>query len=1016
MPSDKRHPAENDPPVARRARRADLQEEPLNTEAGTSSAASSAKEPEAGEGASLPFPVVGIGASAGGLEALEAFFTALPEDSGLAIVVVTHTDPEKASLLPDIIERHTAVAVRRIEDGMPAAPNAIYLPPSSRDVVLEGGAFRLKNRPARNEMHMPVDLFLKSLAQERGERAACVILSGTGTDGTYGLRALKERSGLAVVQDPESCRHTGMPNSAIDTGLADLVTTAEKMPGRLIDYFRHPADELPVSDKKEAPKAERIDPVLGFLASRTRHDFSLYKTSTLQRRIARRMSVTRASSVSDYLKLLHRDRQESQALFQDLLIGVTNFFRDPEAFGFLKDKVLPELFKRTASEGRVRVWVPGCATGEEVYSVAIVLQEYSEENNSPRELQLFGTDIDPRAIQKARAGRYPKNIAADVGSQRLDRFFRPGENGYRIKREIREPVVFAEQNVLRDPPFSDLDLLVCRNLLIYLQNEAQDRLIPLFHHVLRAKGILFLGNSESIGRFSQLFEPISKSYSIFRKREHTLQTPVHFPTGKIDQSALKAPEDSDGEEPSEKASTNMEQAVEKILMHNFMPACAVVGLNGDVVFTRGRTGDYLELAEGRPNLNIADMAREGLRFPLVAAMRRARESDEWVDEQGLRVKSNGDYRWVDLKVRRFAQAPLKDHLVVVLQTRPPEKEGDKEAAGRLGNDEDNADRIKELENELLRLRQEYRSAREELETSNEELRSSNEELQSSNEELQSTNEELESSREELHSLNEELNTVNDELNQKIDELRGAYQAVTETLDATRIAMIFLDRELRVARFTQEATDIVKLIDSDVGRPLEHIADRLEDARLAERAARVLDSLAPEETEVRTKDGHWYRLNTMVHRRDGHRIEGIVFTFVDIDQQKEAQEKVAAQARRFAESIVATIREALLVLDDELHVLTANRSFYTTFRADPKDTEGNSLFALGNGQWDIPELRRILEKVVGDRKTFENYQVALAFPNVGEKVMRLNARHLQEEDPEQNKVLLAIEDITDRADR
>ncbi len=1016
MPSDKRHPAEKDEPVGSRARRADLQEEPSNTEAGTGNAAPAAKGPAAEEGASLPFPVVGIGASAGGLEALEAFFKALPEDSGMAIVVVTHTDPQKASLLPDIIERHTTVTVKRIEDGMPARPDAIFLPPSDKDVVLEGETLRLRDRPARDELHMPVDLFLKSIAGERGERAAGVILSGTGTDGSYGLHAIKENAGLAIAQDPAAAKHSGMPRSAIETGLVDIVTTAEAMPGRMVAYFRHPAPGLSAAAEKSAPRTERIDSILSFLARHTRHDFSLYKPSTLERRIARRMTVTQSSNVTDYVKRLQEDHAESRALFQDLLIGVTNFFRDPEAFAFLKEKILPGMFARTQDNGHLRVWVAGCATGEEVYSIAILFQEYMAENQSPRELQIFGTDIDPRAIEKARLGRYPKNIATDVGSERLERFFSKGDNHYRVTREVREPVIFAEQNVLRDPPFSDLDLLVCRNLLIYLRTEAQDRVIPLFHHVLRKDGILFLGNSESIGRFSQLFESLSKSYSIFRKREQALGTPVHFPTGKIDPSKLHEPKDAEEETPSEKPPPSLHQAVETLLLQTFTPACAVVNLEGDVVFTRGRTGDYLELAQGRPNLNIADMAREGLRFPLIAALRKAREREGWVQETGLRVPTNGDHRWVDLKVRRFTRAPLKDHLVVVMETgREPGKTPPREGGATTPEDL-KAGRIQELEQELLRLRQEYRSAREELETSNEELRSSNEELQSSNEELQSTNEELESSREELHSLNEELNTVNDELNNKITELQHAFQAVTETLDSTRIAMVFLDRELRVTRFTQEATGLVNLIDSDVGRPLEHIADNLKGARLTAKARRVLDTLEPHETEIETTDGHWYRMNVLVHRREQHRIEGVVITFVNIDAQKAAQEKVAAQARQFTESIVATVREALLVLDDELRVLTANRSFYETFRADPQGTEGKTLFELGDGQWEIPELRGMLEKVVADHQTFEGYRVAHTFPTIGEKVIRLNARHLREEDPEQNKVLLAIEDVTERADR
>ncbi len=1033
MPADKKknRPVKSKA-VGREARKTDPKEAPTASQHPAESGASSdegspekretrpapdaAAAPGEGERAVDAFPIVGIGASAGGLEALEAFFKAMPTDSGMAFVVVTHMVEDRTSLLPDIIRRQAALAVKDIEDGMPAAPDAIYMPPSDRDVVLAGETFRLQKRPARHELHMPVDLFLRSLAGQRGARAAGVIMSGTGTDGTYGLRAVKERGGLTMAQDPEAAKHAGMPRSAIDMGLVDIVAPAGAMPGRLIDYFRHPITAVPAEAEKEkaAPKIERIDSILSFLTRRTRHDFSLYKTSTLERRIARRMTVTRSRNIADYLERLQQDQTEIRALFQDLLIGVTNFFRDPEAFAFLKDNILPGIFKR--ADSRLRVWAPGCATGEEVYSIAILLQEVLAENEGVRELQIFGTDIDPQAIEKARRGRYPKSIAADVGSERLQRFFTEEKDHYRIKREVREPVIFAEQNVLRDPPFSDLDLLVCRNLLIYLKPEAQERVIPLFHHVLRQDGILFLGNSESIGRFSQLFEPLSKSYSIFRKREYSFGTRVDFPTGQIDPSKLHVAEDPAEEEDRAKPVLSLDRAVEHILLQTFTPACAVVNPNGDVVFTRGRTGDYLELAQGRPNLNIADMAREGLRFPLIAALRKTRESEGWVEEKGLRIKTSGEHQWVDLRVRRFTRPPLKNHLMVIMEPGgSPVPPAPGEADGDRGSDP-KAERIRELEQELLRLRQEYRSAREELETTNEELRSSNEELQSSNEELQSTNEELESSREELHSLNEELSTVNDELNHKIAELQDAFQAVTNTLDSTRIAMVFLDRELNVVRFTQATGGLINLIDSDLGRPLGHIADILDGVKLAKTAAQVLDTLQPHEAEVRTQDGHWFRMNIMVFRRNQHRIEGIVITFVNIDAQKAAQEKITEGYRRFAGDIVATVREALLVLDDDMQVLTANRSFYRMFRVDLKDTESRSLFELGNRQWDIPGLRDLLGAVAAEHKTFDGYQIAHDFPGVGRKVLRLNARHLREDESGANRILLAIEDVTEKEGR
>ncbi|MGA8018717.1 MAG: CheR family methyltransferase [Desulfobacterales bacterium] len=966
------------------------------------------------------FPIVGIGASAGGLEALEAFFENLPEESGMAFVVITHTDPNHTSLLPDILKRKTkkAVEVKLIEDAMPVEPNCVFLPPSDRDPFIGDETFHLRERPVREEMHMPVDLFFKSLSEARGERAGCVILSGTGSDGTYGLRAIKEKSGIVVVQEPASARHTGMPASAIDTGLADFVITPAEMAGRLIEYFKHPVEITPAPDNKNKKETDPLKRILALLANRTRHDFNLYKDGTLTRRIARRIAVTRSRNASEYLQTLYRDDGEVRALFQDLLIGVTSFFRDPEAFAHLQERALPEMFSKKKAGETLRAWMPGCSSGEETYSVAIILKEYMEENGVIKGMQIFGTDIDPLAIEKARTATYIRNIAADVDAERLKRFFDKVGDRYRVRREIRESVVFAEQNLLRDPPFSDLDLLVCRNLLIYLKPEAQERLVPLFHYTLKKHGILFLGNSESIGRFPELFEPLSRQYSIFRKRETAIHPQVRFPAGKTAPTVQDIEKADEGEGPAG-AHISQEKAVEDLLLKEFAPACVIVNKSGEILYTRGRTGKYLELAPGRPFLNVADMAREGLRFSLMSALRRAGDEKGPAYHKGLQVKTNGEHQWVDLTVLRFNRPPFGEAFIVALEEREaPVKRIEAPEPGKTEALEE--DRLGELTRELTRTQQEYRGAMEELETSNEELRSTNEEMQSANEELQSTNEELESSREELQSLNEELNTVNSELQVKIRELDDSYQAVTDALDSTLIAMVFLDENLRVVRFTKAVNRLINLIDSDVGRPLEHISDNLDVEDLSEKAAGVLKSLIPFESEVTTDDGHWYHMNIMVHRREEHLIEGVVLTFANIDAQKRAQQEIEAMksreaqsAKRFAESIVETVGEALLVLDEQMRVVTANRRFFDHFDTNREETEGKSLFELGNGQWNIPELRRLLQETAGHQKAFEDYPIEHRFPKIGLKKMLLNGRHLREEDPSQNKILLVIEDVTDR---
>jgi len=994
--------------------KSDAVDEKSGGEAETELSDASVEEP-----AAKPFPVVGIGASAGGIEALESFFENVPKKNGLAFVVITHTDPKHQSLLPSIIDRKTGASVKLVKEGMPVEPDTVYLPPSDRDPVIENDTFHLKKRPARQALHMPVDQFFRSLAALRGDRAGCVILSGTGTDGTHGLRAIKEKSGLGMVQKPETARHTGMPTSAIDTGLVDYILPPAEMPRQLIEYFEQapalrPAPEKPVKKKKKA--SEPLNQILALLANRTRHDFTSYKNGTLSRRISRRIAVTHCKDASEYLKLLHRDNGEVRSLFQDLLIGVTNFFRDPDAWAFLKSQVMKELALDNERNRSLRVWVPGCATGEEAFSAAIIFKECLEENNVSRDMQIFGTDIDPKAIEKARNGKYLPNIAADVDAERLRRFFVKEGDRYRVKREIREPVIFAEQNILRDPPFSDLDLLICRNLLIYLKTDAQSRLIPLFHYTLRKNGILFLGESETIGRYADLFTPMSKTHSIFRKNETHVRPQVQFPTGKIDASEGIS-EEFKKATPADKQ-PDMEQAVRSVLLEEFTPPAVVVSKSGEILYTQGRTGKYLELSGGKPKLDIADMAREGLRFSLLSAIRCARKEATTIREEGLRVKTNGGYQWIDLVVQSFERPPLKDAMMVVFEELPspketakvPEKEGQASAQ----------DRVEELEQELVRVRQDYRSTMEELETSNEELRSSNEEMQSSNEELQSTNEELESSREELQSLNEELSTVNNELQSKMEEVEEANAAITHVLNSTHIALIFLDGELRVRRFTDEAARLVNLIETDVGRPLGHISNKLVQAGLSEKAGQVLKSLVPIEEEVKTEDGHWYRMNIMVYRKEKRVIEGVVLTFVNIDKQKKVQQQIEEEAKknlqsakRFAESIVDTVRESLLVLDEDLRVVTANRRYYENFQTDPNKTEGRLLFDLGDGQFDIPELHHLLKKICEEQESFGDYEVEHMFPKIGAKKMLLNGRHLEEEDRSLNKILLAIEDVTEK---
>ena len=963
------------------------------------------------------FPVVGIGASAGGLEALETFFGEVPKDSGLAFVVVTHTDPDRASMLPELIKKKSTIPVRLIEDGMTAEPNTVYVPPSDRDPFLDDGVFHLKDRPGKPGLHMPVDLFLKHLAEDRGQLSACVILSGTGTDGTQGLRLVKEKAGFVIAQSEESARHAGMPKSAKQTGLVDAVLAPDEMPRRLIEYFKEPAVIGAKPQGGETAEGEPLSRILSFLASRTRHDFSLYKENTLVRRIERRMTITQSRNASDYVKLLRENTEEVRALFQDLLIGVTSFFRDSKAFSFLQKEVVPRLISQSEHK-ELRVWVPGCATGEEAYSVAIVVKECLEESEDFRDFQVFGTDIDPQAIDQARSGSYVQNIVTDVSPRRLERFFSKQDSTYRIKNEIREQIVFAEQNVLEDPPFSNVDLVVCRNLLIYLKPQAQDRLIPLFHYALRDSGVLFLGTSEGVGAHVRLFEPLSKQYSVYQKKDNVISPRVEFPTGT---RKLQGEEVWPHPKESPETKHSLGQAAERVLMEEYTPPSVVVNEGGDILHFHGRTGIYLEPAPGSPTTQITDMARPGLRVPLLSALRRARDGEGDVRESNVQVKTNGEYKRIDLEVKSFNQSPLKGCRMVIFHERPDASEPEQKQAEPSPAEQEDGERTAELEQELMRVKEDYRSAMEELQTSNEELRSTNEEMQSSNEELQSTNEELESSREELQSLNEELNTVNSELHSKMGELKEAYEAISSVLNSTRIAIIFLDEALCVERFTPEAGNLLNLIESDVGRPFKHISHNLKYEDLSATANGVLKNLSSVNEEVQTNEGNWYRMRIMLYRPTENVIEGVVLTFINIDVEKRAQKRVeemsaraVASAKRFARNIVDTVRESLLVLDSRMRVVTANRSFYATFKTDAGAIEGASLFELGNGQWDIPELKALLERVVSEDEAFEGYLVEHRFSEIGLKRMMLNARMLREEQKEKARILLAIEDVTEKS--
>jgi two-component system, chemotaxis family, CheB/CheR fusion protein len=887
------------------------------------------------------FPVVGIGASAGGLAAFEAFFSAMPTDidPGMAFVLVQHLAPDHKSILSDLVKRYTRMQVFEVADGMRVAPNCAYIIPPNRDMAFLDGTLQLLEPAAPRGQRLPIDFFFRSLAQDQHERAICIVLSGTGSDGTLGVRAVKGEGGMAMAQSPESTEYDGMPRSAIGTGLVDYVLPPAEMPAQLMSYVAHAFGRGPRPLSPSVPKAEdALKKILVLLRAQTGHDFSLYKENTVIRRVERRMAVHQIERLDGYIRYLQQDAAEVGALFRDLLIGVTSFFRDAEAFAALQEQAIPRLFARQPSGEVIRVWVPGCSTGEEAYSIAILLQERMQALKRTYRVQVFATDIDSQAIERARAGFYPASIAADVSPERLARFFsqEPDSGTYRIQKAIRDLLVFSEQDVIKDPPFSRLDLISCRNLLIYMGGQLQQRLIPLFHYALNPDGVLFLGTSETVGDFADLFATLDRKWKIYQRKPETQGARRSALAELIPARTERGAPRRRHPHASAESAPQLRELTERALLQLYAPAGALVNEQGDILYLQGRTGQYLEPAPGEAGLNVLKMAREGLRPGLTAALRKAVAQQETVNFPGLRVKTNGDFTDLSLTVRPIAPGREESargglFLVVFEQTQPagsarPEARAAANTvddAVRPGGDAEA--RIAALQQEL-RAREEYlQSATEELETSNEELKSSNEEMQSINEELQSTNEELETSREELQSVNEELATVNAELQQKVTDLSRANNDMSNLLASTGIGTVFVDHQLRILRFTPAITQVINLILTDVGRPLGHIVSNLVGYdRLVADVQGVLDSLTPREVEVQTTAGAWLLLRIRPYRTSENVIEGAVITFVDITEMKRAQAALreTAALRRLA-VVVRDAHDAITVRDLEGRILAWN---------------------------------------------------------------------------------------------
>ena len=959
-------------------------------------------EPLSQVAAHIDFPVVGLGASAGGLDAFKKLFDALPATCGMAFVLIQHLDPKHQSLMADLLATHTSLKVLQAEHGMPVERDHVYLIPPGRYLAIEDGSLRLSIPPDRHGARMPFDFFLRSLAGECGNRAICAVLSGSGSDGSLGLKAVKEKGGLVIVQDPEDAAFDGMPRSAIMTGDADFILSVAKIPAALIGYVGEAY--LTTPRKAVAPPdavGEALPEVIDLLAAQTTQDFSLYKQGTLRRRIERRMAMAGIPSGAKYLQTLREDAGELTQLAKDLLINVTHFFRDPGAFDELAVNIIPELVQRQTLDRPLRIWVPGCSTGEEAYSITMLFLEQIAAAKRNIKLQVFASDVDADCVAVARNGIYPDSIEADVSPTRLARFFTRHDHGYQVVRELRESVVFTRQNLLSDPPYSRLDLISCRNLLIYLNSEAQHKILSLFHFALLEAGVLFLGSSETVATSTERFEPISKKYRIYRHVSRSQPGEVAFPQGVRDAGRVASNSQS---LPSVSRRLGFGELSQRTLLDAYAPASVLINARNEALYYSGASDRYLKLATGEDTRDVLTLAREGLRAKLRTAIQRAQKDNTSITVTGAHVSRDGSPVGVSMTVIPLEGDGAGLFLVSFWDeaVRQPKRQSHVEVTTDLP-------RVAELEQELESTRADLHSAIRDLELANEEQKTVNEEAMSVNEEFQSTNEELETSKEELQSLNEELSALNSQLQETVEQQRATSNDLQNILTSTDMATLFLDMSFNIRFFTPAARSLFNVIASDVGRPLADFTRRFVDPDLIADARSVLANRAPIQREIKTDDGRWFKRRMLPYLGDHNAVNGVVMTFAGISEGKANEHEIEA-ARAYLDSIIATIRQPLVVLDEELRVVSASSSFYREVSVSSEDLVGKKLLAAVK-PLDVSTFRKLLSSIQADGMPINDQEVEIEMPMTGRRLVSLSGRVIEEEDKTRRKILLTFVDIT-----
>jgi two-component system, chemotaxis family, CheB/CheR fusion protein len=953
----------------------------------------------------LSFPVVAIGASAGGLAAFNALLHALPPRSGMAFVLIQHLEPSHESALTSLLAKATGMPVVEVSDGMPVEPDHVYVIPPNRNMTIHAGLLLLAPRSEHSGPQHPIDDFSVALAEEQGSGSIGVVLSGTGSDGTYGLRAIKAAGGVTFAQDPKTAQWPTMPANAIAAGSVDFVLSTTRIAAELARIARHPY----IAEAKEIPDGADLDKICLIVGNTVGVDFRQYKRPTVRRRIARRMALQKIASMSKYLQILKQNPDEAKALAEDIFIHVTSFFRDPDCFEALKKQVLAKLRVNASPGDPIRIWVPGCSTGEEVYSIAMLLMEELGDRGGRTGVQFFGTDIEQRAVDHARAGIYSESVVAAVSPARRKRFFTRTDGSYRIQKAIRDLCVFAKHNLAKDPPFSRLDLISCRNVLIYMSPVLQNRILSIFQYALKPGGVLFLGNSESIGEYSNAFSVDDLKHRIFQRkltapRFHEFRAgPEHYQ--ELESTALKT---------SLPATVDYRREAEEVLLEHYSPSALIVDQNLHILHFQGDISPYLAPATGQPSFHLLKMLRPELVVDVRTAIQKVRKEGTTVRKDPVRFEHRGQRAAARIEVRpiRIGGNGRQDLMVVFqpldIASQDESRNGRREAKLPGAADRRSAAKAEKLERELAATREHLRSLISDHEAANEEMKAANEEILSSNEELQSTNEELETAKEELQSSNEELITLNDELQHRNAELNVLMHDLGNLLVGIDIPVLLLDGDLRVRRFTPVAGQLLNLIPGDVGRPFSNIASSLQVPDWGELLSQVTGEGNSIEREVNDRHGHRYSLRLRPYKATDNKVEGVLVVMLDVDQIYRARDE-AQRYGDYSRAIVETIREALAVVDAEFRLQTVNRSFCEMFRVILEEVEGRSLLEIGDGEWRVPRLRQLLEDILPKSTRIEDFEIDQTFPRVGRRHMVLNARRIETS----KTILIAIEDFTER---